>query len=321
MYYNHNLRTNLQEWKNRLAKSGSDQFPHQLKYFISNIEGNKILRGILDEAVTKYTYTPEMFEEYLNRLETGDIYGMSYENEPHHAAHVYQFLKFLVSEGEYELHMSTLFYGQSFADSQNNVIETLITPITYYFHDQLEKSSSIIYLLEKYKRRTEWFTRETLQAKYSDAQKNYEQLLEDDLRMFLFDQGIDYPFSTPKSTSGRADLIGAIDTNDPLILEIKLVDKERNYGKNRVCDGFTQIVRYTNDYNKDAGYLAIFNFSPQDIVFSFANSNQFPPMLVYNNKSYFFLVINLFDHASASKQGKIETMTVTEEDLIKQSAE
>lgn len=106
---------------------------------------------------------------------------------------------------------------------------------------------------------------------------------------FFFDQRIDYPFSTPKSTSGKVDLVGAIDTNDPLIHEIKLVDKEKGYGKNRIRDGFTQIIRYSNGYNKDRGYLTVINFSAQDIVFSFDQSNSlFPPMLDYKNKSYCF---------------------------------
>ncbi len=33
MYYNHNLRTQLQEWKNRLYRATYEQFGHQLKYF------------------------------------------------------------------------------------------------------------------------------------------------------------------------------------------------------------------------------------------------------------------------------------------------
>lgn len=102
------------------------------------------------------------------------------------AAHVYQFLKFLVNEGDYKLHMSTIFHGSSLFESQQSVIGTLITPLIQYFHDQLEKGSSLIYLLEKYKRRTEWFTRTAIVSAYSSAQSSYEQLLEDDLRLFLF---------------------------------------------------------------------------------------------------------------------------------------
>lgn len=34
MYYNHNLRTDLQEWKNRLVRADYNQFGNQLKYFL-----------------------------------------------------------------------------------------------------------------------------------------------------------------------------------------------------------------------------------------------------------------------------------------------
>jgi hypothetical protein len=138
-------------------------------------------------------------------------------------------------------------------------VHDFILPITNYLHDKLNKSSSTMYLLEKYKKRTEWFNKNILFEKYKSAEKEYEQIFEDDLRLFLFDQGIDYPFSTPKSTSGRADLIGAIDTSDPLIIEIKIFDRGKKYEINRIVKGLTQIKDYTNDYNKDFGYLVIFN--------------------------------------------------------------
>src|SRR5690606_12556230 len=176
----------------------------------------------------------------------------------------------------------------------------------------------VIYLLEKYKRRTEWFTYNELLNKYKIASKNYEQIFEDDLRLFLFDQGIDYPFSTPKSTSGRGDIIGSIETNDPLIVEIKILDKEKKYGKQRIYDGFSQIIKYANDYNKDVGYLVIFNVDNIEIDFVLNEKNNiFPPMVSFNNKTYFIIVVNLYNGISASKIGTTEVLTINENDLTK----
>ena len=108
--------------------------------------------------------------------------------------------------------------------------------------------------------------------------------------MFLFDQGIDYPFSSPKSTSGRADIIGSIDTSDPIVLEIKIFDRTKGYGKNRIKDGFTQVVKYANDYNKEIGYLVIFNADSGEINFKFPDKNNlFPPMITFNHKTFFFI--------------------------------
>lgn len=317
MYYNHNLRTNLQEWKGRLYKSTYEQFGHQLKYTLQNIEKNKLLFGLITDIVIKYSYTKEQLKEI------GDYdYGrpeLSFENEVQHASYSYQMLKYYIEECKsYNLHQYMIFHARDFETTKKNIIEELITPIFYYLHDQLDKSSSVIYLLEKYKRRTEWFTYNALLSKYKSASKNYEQIFEDDLRLFLFDQGIDYPFSTPKSTSGRGDIIGSIETNDPLIVEIKILDKEKKYGRQRINDGFSQIIKYANDYNKDVGYLVIFNVDNIEIDFVLNEKNNiFPPMINFNNKTYFLIVINLHNGISASKIGTTEVLIINENELTK----
>lgn len=156
-----------------------------------------------------------------------------------------------------------------------------------------------------------------LSALYINATANYEQIFEDDLRLYLFDQGIDYPFSTPKSTSGRTDIVGEIHTDNPIVIEVKIFDRAKNYGKQRIKEGFAQIVKYTGDYNKNLGYLVIFNMDNAELDFSFDNaSNRFPPVLLYNNKHYYFIVINCLETVSASKIGKIETVTIKDNDII-----
>ncbi|WP_202925390.1 hypothetical protein [Mucilaginibacter sp. 14171R-50] len=317
MYYNHNIRTSLQEWKGRLYKATNEQFGHQLKYCINNIEKNKLLFSLISDSIIQYPFSQEQLKEM------GDNdYGapdLSFEDEVQHASYCYQFLKYFIQEyKDYNLHHYTNFHGGNFEETKKNVIEELITPLFYYLHDKLDKSNSIVYLLEKYKRRTEWFTYKDLLKEYQNATKSYEQIFEDDLRLFLFDQGIDYPFSTPKSTSGRGDIIGAIETDDPLIIEIKVLDKDKSYGKQRVIDGFSQIIKYTNDYSKDLGYLVIFNTDNIEIEFVLNEKNNlFPPMISFNNKTYFIVVINLHTGISASKIGTTEVLTINETELTK----
>lgn len=317
MYYNHNLRTSLQEWKGRLYKATYDQFGNQLKYCLNNVEKNNLLFGLINDALIQYPYNKEQLKQMCD-----SNYGrreLSFENEVHQASYSYQIFKYYIEVCKsYNLHQFSIFHGRDFENKKTNIIEELITPLFYYLHDQLDKSSSVIYLLEKYKRRTEWFTYHKLLEKYKAADKNYEQIFEDDLRLFLFDQGIDYPFSTPKSTSGRGDIIGSIDTEDPLVVEIKVLDKEKKYGKHRISDGFSQIIKYTNDYNKDVGYLVLFNVDniEIDLVLNEKN-NIFPPMINFNNKTYFIIVINLYNGISASKIGRTEVLTINEQELTK----
>lgn len=315
MYYHHNLRANIQEWISRLHKANYKQFGNQLKYFMDKIEGEAVTNQILQECCRKYEYTEENLDEIIESMDHGR--SINFNNEAEHAAFCFQLLKFLGTKDSYhQVQNYGLFIGHGFDETRSNIIDILVSPIVYFLHDSVDKSMSTIYLLEKYKKRTEWFTKSQLLEKYLEASKSYEQIFEDDLRLFLFDQGVDYPFSTPRSPSGKADIVGAVEANDPVIIEIKILDKEKNYGKARIKDGFTQIVSYTKDYNKDFGYLVLFNIDNINFTFKFSDLKEFPPMITYGNKTYFFVVINLFSDKSASKLHGVESIDISENDLL-----
>lgn len=314
-YSNHSLRTDLQEWKNRLSRAPYEQFGHQLKYLISNFKESKQILGILTEAINQFPYQSETLEEIINHNK-----AVRFDNSVQQAAYCFQFIEYFTNKIKtYELQRYTYFQRGSFQENKDRIIENYISPIIYFLHDKLNKSNSIIYLLEKYKFRTEWFTRKLLASEYLNATKNYEQIFEDDLRLFLFDQGIDYPFSTPLSASGRSDIVGEIDTNDPLIVEIKIFDRNKGYGKDRIKDGFSQISKYANDYNKDVGYLVIYNMDKAELNFKFTESNNiFPPSIIYNHKVFYFIVIKTLLLETASKSGTIESIEINESELVNQ---
>lgn len=316
-YSNHNLRTDLQEWKNRLYRSTFNQFGHQLKYLIDNLDNNLQLYGLIREAILKYEYSEEQLKEIIDNRRRA--INLNFDSVLHQASFCYQFLKAMVVIAKgYNLQNLIIFQGRDFEETKTTIVENYISPIIYYLHDQLDKSNSIIYLLEKYKRRTEWFTKKDLFNQYTSADKSYEQILEDDLRLFLFDQGVDYPFSTPMSASGRADVVGEIDTDDPLIVEIKIFDREKGYGKERIRDGFSQIVKYCNDYSKDVGYLIIFNMDKAELNLNFSEKNNiFPASIKFNNKVFYFIIINSSCRETASKSGSINEVEITEYELTK----
>ncbi len=98
MYYNHNLRTNLSEWKNRLYRAIPDQFANQLKYVLGNFESNSILKGLLQDAIQLHPYDDSQLEQiFANRH--GSLKEM-FENEVDQASFCYLFLKFFIKKVE-----------------------------------------------------------------------------------------------------------------------------------------------------------------------------------------------------------------------------
>jgi hypothetical protein len=318
MNYNKNLKFAIDQWSERLYNSTVEQFPLQLKFFLNNIETNNVLSGIIKESCNKYFMDTHDLKKFSDNLHL-EFYNKSFNNHEHQAAFCYQLTNYLVKNYGYNLNQFDEFVIGTYQETQNKVFKEVIQPIIYYLKDIIEETNSTIYLLEKYKRRTEWFTKEKLFEIYNLSKNKYEDLFEDDLRLFLFDQGIDYPFSTPKSNSGRTDIVGSINTSNPIIIEIKIFDRKKGYCKNRIKDGFSQIIRYTEDYNKNQGFLVIYNADKAEINFEFEQDNKFfPPMLVLNNKTYFFIVVNIFQNVSASKIGKTEVINITKDELTKQ---
>lgn len=313
MYYNHQLRTNLQEWKNQLYKSNHNDFADDLMFFYNKVNQESSLKIVLDNIINVYPLTDEELDDWMNQLYYNQII---YENEKHRLSYFihmfYYFAKRHDSPANY-----IIFQNSKINENIREFLDRIITPIVNYLHESLDNVSYLLYILEKYKLRTEWFTKDTLRKKYKDVEnKQYEQVLEDDIRLYLFDQGIDYPFSTPKSASGRADVVSLVDTEDPLVMEIKIYDSEKGYKKDRIISGFTQIVKYANDYHKNIGYLVVFNLDEVEIeIENIEPDNKFPNRVIFNGKTYYIIVVNLNYDTTASNLKKLNKVTISYNEL------
>ncbi|MDP4238646.1 MAG: hypothetical protein Q8904_04140 [Bacteroidota bacterium] len=312
MFYNHNLRANIQEWRSRFVRSDFSLSVNNFQFLFDKLQNEGIIKNIFNELVIKYPYSEE---KLLDMIKKG-IDRYKFENEIEHASFNYQLCCWIIDKGKDFRYL--LDVGRDYNDTLEYFKDNIVSPLLDYIHDQLDKVSHVLYILEKYKLRTEWFTRKDLLAKYKSADKSYEELLEEDLRLFLFDQGINYPFSTPKSASGRADVVSLIDTSDPLVLEIKIYDSSKGYRKERIQGGFAQTVKYTHDYHKDTGYLVVFNMDNLEIEIEGKEAdNKWPNRFIFNSKTYYIIFINMNSDVSASKQGVLKKETVLLEELIK----
>jgi hypothetical protein len=313
MYYNHQLRTNLQEWKNRLYKCEFEDFKHDYLFFYDRLNKESILKIILDDIINDYPITNKELEKWMEQLYYDKTEYIDKRHKLSYLVHTCKYFFDLKDVPTYD----NVFHGSAQENNQS-FLNRMITPIVNYLQESLDNVNYILYILNKYKLRTEWFTKDTLKEKYANARnkKRYEQIFEDDIRLFLFDQGIDYPFPTPKSASGRADVVSLVDTEDPLVMEIKIFDSEKGYKKDRIIIGFTQIVKYANDYHKDVGYLVIFNLDNIEIKIENTESDgKWPNRVIFNGKTYYFIIINLNYDVSASNQKTLKTIEITSNDL------
>ena len=128
--------------------------------------------------------------------------------------------------------------------------------------------------------------------------------------------GIDFNVE-PKSVSGIVDFITEQIGDNRIIADAKIYWPDKNKGKPYLVSGFNQVYTYTCDYNEPFGYLIIFKLAGEDIRFLFPVTQSGFPSYTCNNKTIFFVVIDIFDYGDpASKRGKRQAIDISENDLI-----
>jgi hypothetical protein len=196
----------------------------------------------------------------------------------------------------------------------------VVVALCNYLIHQLEVSSSMLYLLWRYKRWAEWFEHQRLR----DVYKAQDELgLSLDVRRFLFEGGVDFPFSEVNVPRGRVDIVAGLGTSDPLVLEAKVWDSARNYGDDRLSDGLRQVVHYADELGQDRGYVVVFNLdtTPLELLNPEA-ADRWPARLELNNRTFYFLDVHIAELPKPiSQQDKgrpVETQKVLLPELMKQ---
>ena len=317
MSYLRNLRVQLQERRNRLYRCSSRTYEAELGYLLQFLDDNCYTKNLLETLNAGDSADFQSWCENTHSYEPADFPA----TEEGRAKICYGIVNQCANSqgGAAWEHWMWIFSSeQSLDDRLRDLTEAVVDPLINYLHDRIDDAGNVLYLLERFKGKVEWFRRKELFQIYKENTSVGEANLDLALRAALFDGGIEYPFSEPSSPSGKADVVALLGSDDPLVLEVKVYDPETGKNIRHLQQGFNQIVRYADNYNESLGYLVIFNCSERQLVISPDESEDpdFPPRISYSGKTFFTIVIDVHPVvASASVEKPSNRVVVSTEQL------
>lgn len=316
MRYQQDLQVALRERFRRLMTTGYATYAHELGLVCDWMRCQPAVRGVIAEfASAEQDFDPN---EWIKTLQGHSKLQWPTTTEAGRARLIWELLQEMTKLGD----RATLQFQHAVSSATNlnegarDVTETLVAPLFDYLTERIGTESSILYLIERYVRRVEWFDRTELHARYAANTRQGEKVYDDDLRRFLFDQGIDMPFSQAKSAAGLSDVVGELNTDDPLICEVKLFDTN-NHPKRGIASGVNQVVQYAHDYRKGAAYLVIINLSGRALELpTDGDEKAWPRYIDLEGVRVHLVVVRALPVESASKLGRAQSVTVSRQDLV-----
>lgn len=315
------IRYKLQRRVRRLNSANWEQFIPFLRQFFVYFNSSPILCGVRDDLASrgeKYKV-----KETVEKIVNGEnLYG---ENEEEAAAIGNKMLLHVVKNEIHDFENILLSFrlrqgGGEMAENLDVFREEFLEPFYEYIDEHIDDQHVILYLLGKYKHRCEWFHSESLRQNVINDTSKGEKNLALDLYEYLHDSGIDFNIE-PKSASGIPDFVTEQIDDNRIIADTKIYWPEKSKNKSYLIHGFNQIYTYLCDFNESFGYLVIYNLTDDDIRFLLPQTQSAFPSYTYNNKTVFFVLVDIFDHeASASKRGQRKTVDIAENELIEENS-
>lgn len=311
------LRFDLQTRKNRVLGSTTTSVISELGLFFEFVNNN----GILSFAIDELRNNLPKFDEWFSKMQQarGIIWP---DTELERVKLCLVFLEKSMDGSRdtepYNIGSAVNSTGmRKFSEMTEFFLEQFFMPLYEYLDSKIEEHSVVLYILQRFKFKVEWFEKGALFNEYQVKRENKkgEEILDLRLREYLFDQGIDYPFSQARSPSGKADVLSNLDTNDPLVLEVKIFDPEIGYNKSYIKKGFVQSIKYCDNFHKDVGYLVVFNPSASFLRIT-TKEKGIPPRIISDGKKIFIIIIDILPtRPPASKES--DTTEIKEEFLLK----
>jgi hypothetical protein len=323
--YQQDLQVSLRERLRRLMVAHYSAAGTELRLAVDWINKQPALRAILAEAErAEPDLDFDAFDQALQNA-TGDFVWPC-RSEEGRATLIWMLMQRITDAAAPERAGSsqdaTFQYAQAVGwhsnsnDNWREFTERVLQPLFDYLTERVGAESSVLYVLERYVRRVEWFDRQGLYDRAMANSQKAEEVYDTDLRRFLFSEGINMPFSQAKSASGLSDVISELDTDDPLVCELKIFDGDSR-GKRHLGTGVNQAIEYTTDYGKHSAYLVVINLSGRQLTLpSDGEPKIWPPYIDVARVRVHLVPVRALPTASASRRGRPAPVSITRADLV-----
>lgn len=316
MRYEQDIQVKLRERYRRLFKTGLATYDTECGYlraFIHRVPALKTITDMIERSLPDLD-ADSWLKDNIHRR------GYSWpDTEEGRAKVIWQLLNNLADGTTAPLQISGGFSPSSGGNTSSqlrDMTEQAIEPFVEYLEERLGTESQTLYLLERLKRRIEAFDAEELHATYEKDSARGEAIYDRYIQKFLFDQGIDYIISQPRSSSGEADIIANLESDDAIVEETKLYNGD-SYGKSYLRKGFNQAIQYAHDFNKVSAHLVIVNLSPNNLQLpSDEDPSIWPPRLHSSGVTVYMVSVRALPADSASRRGSQKTVQISREDLV-----
>ena len=320
MRYLLDLRVRLQQRRNRVHMTDARHYETELQLFLQFLDDNTYLQTLLCTLERSEEVDLEEWKSTVSRR-GGATFPPSESARAKLCLGILRECAYDPEEREAIAWAGRFSYASNLNEMISDLNEAVLDPFVNYLEDRIDDISNVMYLLQRFKLKVEWFRRQKLYQIYLEETASGEANLDRTLREALFDGGVDFPFSQPVSPSGRADVVNLDDSEDPLVLEVKVFDPDRGKGKSHLRQGFHQVLRYANDYQQNVGYLVAFNCSDNQLVWPSEDSSggEFPPRILHDGKTFFLIAIDIgTNRASASRERPSGRVVMSRRELIGQ---
>jgi len=322
--YQQDLQVGLRDRYRRCVTAGFQTLIYEVRHLRQWIESSPALAGILSAAARA---EPELdIESWWGSVNSRQGVGWPSKTEAGRAWLAWRLVCRMADDDSREDRSIAINYthplgtGGNLDDDCNNFCRVIVGPLIDYLTEQVGSESSVLYVLERYRRRIEWFDRQALYERYELDPSKGEALYDDDLRKFLFAEGIDMPFSQARSASGQSDVLSDLEGDDPLVCELKLFDAN-NRDRRHVVSGLQQAIAYAQDYGKNVAYLVVVNLSGRPLEFpTDGDAKVWPPFLDVAGVRTYLIAVRALPTASASKLGQVKPVSFAREDFVNPDA-